>query len=185
MLVAAKCTQCGANIQVDSTHEAGICPHCGTAFITEKAVNNYNNTYVTNNTYNAVTNINGGEVHIHGDSESADQLFQKIKDTIEGADDFSIDVFDGVTGALRKNIETFEKKFPLDARNKEIDVLIHLRQLMSDKNLSQQKLADELGVNQTTVSQWLLGRKKPGYDSILLLYEKFNIVPNLLFGIEN
>ncbi len=60
-----------------------------------------------------------------------------------------------------------------------------LRQLMSDKNLSQQKLADELGVNQTTVSQWLLGRKKPGYDSILLLYEKFNIVPNLLFGIEN
>ncbi len=129
MLVAAKCTQCGANIQVDSTHEAGICPHCGTAFITEKAVNNYNNTYVTNNTYNTVTNINGGEVHIHGDSESADQLFQKIKDTIEGADDFSIDVFDGVTGALRKNIETFEKKFPLDARNKEIDVLIHLRQL--------------------------------------------------------
>ena len=60
-----------------------------------------------------------------------------------------------------------------------------LRQLMSDKNLSQQKLVDELGVNQTTVSQWLLGRKKPGYDSILLLYEKFNIVPNLLFGIEN
>ena len=60
-----------------------------------------------------------------------------------------------------------------------------LRQLMSDKNLSQQKLADELGENHTTVSQWLLGRKKPGYDSILLLYEKFNIVPNLLFGIEN
>ena len=48
MLVAAKCTQCGANIQVDSTHEAGICPHCGTAFITAKAVTNYNTTYVTN-----------------------------------------------------------------------------------------------------------------------------------------
>lgn len=31
---------------------------------------------------------------------------------------------------------------------------------MIDKNLSQQKLADELGVNQTTVSQWLLGKKK-------------------------
>ena len=37
-----------------------------------------------------------------------------------------------------------------------------LRQLMNEKNLSQQKLADVLGVNQTTVSQWLLGRKKPG-----------------------
>ena len=44
--------------------------------------------------------------------------------------------------------------------------------------------ADILGVNQTTVSQWLLGKKKPGYDSILLLYEKFEIEPNLLFGIE-
>lgn len=31
-----------------------------------------------------------------------------------------------------------------------IDVI---KQLMSEKNLSQQKLADELGVNQTTVSQ--------------------------------
>lgn len=61
-----------------------------------------------------------------------------------------------------------------------IDVL---RQLMNDKNLSQQKLADALGVNQTTVSQWLLGRKKPGYDSIALLYEKFGILPNELFGI--
>ena len=63
-----------------------------------------------------------------------------------------------------------------------IDVL---KQLMSEKNLSQQKLADELGVNQTTVSQWLLGRKKPGYDSILLLYEKFGVSPNQLFGIDD
>ena len=56
-----------------------------------------------------------------------------------------------------------------------------LRQLMNEKNLSQQKLADVLGVNQTTVSQWLLGRKKPGYDSIALLYEKFGITPNELY----
>lgn len=61
-----------------------------------------------------------------------------------------------------------------------IDVL---RQLMAERGMSQQKLADALGVNQTTVSQWLLGRKKPGYDSIALLYEKFGIVPNDLFGI--
>ncbi|HIZ09430.1 MAG TPA: helix-turn-helix domain-containing protein [Candidatus Borkfalkia avicola] len=59
-----------------------------------------------------------------------------------------------------------------------------LRQLMNEKNLSQQKLADVLGVNQTTVSQWLLGRKKPGYDSIALLYEKFGITPNELFGVH-
>ena len=55
---------------------------------------------------------------------------------------------------------------------------------MLENNLSQQKFADILGVNQTTISQWLLGKKKPGYDSIKLLYEKFNVEPNLLFGIE-
>lgn len=59
-----------------------------------------------------------------------------------------------------------------------------LKEIMSMNNLSQQKFADILGVNQTTVSQWLLGRKKPGYDSIMLIYEKFDIEPNELFGIE-
>ncbi len=59
-----------------------------------------------------------------------------------------------------------------------------IKQIMLDNNLSQQKLADILGVNQTTISQWLLGNKKPNYDSIKLIYEKFNIEPNVLFGIE-
>lgn len=59
-----------------------------------------------------------------------------------------------------------------------------IKEVMQEKNLSQQAFAEILGINQTTVSQWLLGKKKPGYDSILLLYEKFGIEPNLLFGIE-
>ena len=59
-----------------------------------------------------------------------------------------------------------------------------IKQIMQERGFSQQTFADILGINQTTVSQWLLGRKKPGYDSILLLYEKFGIEPNLLFGIE-
>ena len=59
-----------------------------------------------------------------------------------------------------------------------------IKQLMQDRGLSQQALANILGVNQTTISQWLLGNKKPGYDSIMLLYEKFDIEPNLLFGID-
>lgn len=48
-LVAARCTQCGANIEVDPTKEAGICPNCNTAFIIEKAINNYNVNYNINN----------------------------------------------------------------------------------------------------------------------------------------
>ena len=59
-----------------------------------------------------------------------------------------------------------------------------IKQIMQEKGLSQQEFANILGVNQTTVSQWLLGRKKPGYDSIMAIYEKFDIEPNLLFGIE-
>lgn len=59
-----------------------------------------------------------------------------------------------------------------------------IKELMETRGLSQQKLADLLGVNQTTVSQWLLGKKKPGYDSILALYEAFGIEPNMLFGID-
>lgn len=59
-----------------------------------------------------------------------------------------------------------------------------IKQIMVDQNLSQQKFADMLGVNQTTVSQWLLGKKKPGYDSIKMIYETFGVEPNLLFGIE-
>ena len=59
-----------------------------------------------------------------------------------------------------------------------------LKQVMIENNLSQQKLADILGVNQTTISQGLLGKKKPNYDSIHAIYEKFDIEPNLLFGIE-
>jgi len=52
MLVAAKCTECGAGIEVDDNKEAGICRHCNTAFITQKVINNYN-TYITQN----ITNV--------------------------------------------------------------------------------------------------------------------------------
>ena len=37
-LVPAKCTQCGGQIKVDDSKEAGICKHCGMPFITEKAI---------------------------------------------------------------------------------------------------------------------------------------------------
>lgn len=39
--IAAKCPECGANISVDDTRGAGICEYCGTAFVTEKVINNY------------------------------------------------------------------------------------------------------------------------------------------------
>ncbi len=59
-----------------------------------------------------------------------------------------------------------------------------IKQIMSNNNLSQEGLARIIGVNQTTVSQWLLGRKKPNFDNIMVFYEKFGVTPNEFFGIE-
>ncbi len=59
-----------------------------------------------------------------------------------------------------------------------------IKSIMVEHNLTQQKLADILDVNQTTVGQWLMGKKKPSYDSIMAIYAHFGVTPNELFGIE-
>ena len=61
-LIPAKCTQCGSNIEIDPTKEAGICPYCGTAFVTEKVINNYN-TYVNN-----TNNYSGATINYYGNA---------------------------------------------------------------------------------------------------------------------
>lgn len=67
-LVQAKCTNCGANLEVDNTKEAAICEFCGTPYIVEKAINNYN----------TVNNIQAGVVNIYGGS-SADFVIKAGK----------------------------------------------------------------------------------------------------------
>lgn len=56
-LKPAICTQCGGRIEVDDSKEAGICPSCGTAFITEKVITQY---VTQNNFAGATINIQGG-----------------------------------------------------------------------------------------------------------------------------
>ena len=102
-LVAAKCTQCGASIQVDETKEAGICQYCGTAFITEKVINNYN---ITNNIQveNATFNIAGANVENlllraqqyeeRGDDETAKEYYNRILDIDANHEIAKIKVFD-------------------------------------------------------------------------------------------
>ncbi len=41
-LSRAQCTNCGANLSVDNSKDAAICPFCGTAYIVEKAIQNFN-----------------------------------------------------------------------------------------------------------------------------------------------
>lgn len=74
-LVPAKCTQCGGNIEVDDTHEAGICKFCGTSFVTEKVINNYN---VTNN-------INANVVNFYGGSKNDFEIRAGVLERYNGA----------------------------------------------------------------------------------------------------
>jgi len=59
-LTPAICTQCGAQIEVDSSKEAAICPSCGTAFIVENAIKNYS---ITNNIQAQTIYINYDDSH--------------------------------------------------------------------------------------------------------------------------
>ncbi len=96
-MVAAKCTQCGANIEVDESKEAGICSHCGTAFITEKVINNYtihNHNTVNNNIAHATINVKNGDDAT--DSVKRYRAFLKLGKYIE---------------ALKK-INEMEEKYP-------------------------------------------------------------------------
>lgn len=90
-LVPAICTQCGARLEVDPNCEAAICKYCNTPFITEKAINNYNTTYVTNigHLHADVVNINddssrdsrvkSGETFLKfNDYTSAEEVFSKL-----------------------------------------------------------------------------------------------------------
>lgn len=92
-LVPALCTQCGAKLEIDSSQEAAVCPYCHTPFVTEKAINNYNTTNVTNieNLHADVVNVSdeqsrdnrvkSGETFIMmNDYVSADKIFTKLSE---------------------------------------------------------------------------------------------------------
>jgi len=73
----AICTQCGAQIEVDETKEAGICKNCGTAFITEKAINNYitQNTTVNNTVHNVTENVT--KIILGDEKDEGDDYFKR------------------------------------------------------------------------------------------------------------
>lgn len=68
-IVSAKCTQCGASLEVDVASDAAICPYCHQAFIVENAINNYNVAHA---------DIHADVVNITQDNRpSAEESFQK------------------------------------------------------------------------------------------------------------
>ena len=96
-LVAAKCTNCGSNLQVESTKEAAVCEYCGSAFIVEKAINNYN--------ISRVEHLHADVVQIM-DSDAADNLHRSAMTYLK-------------MDSVKEAAETFEKmrqKYPFDSR---------------------------------------------------------------------
>lgn len=80
-LVDAKCTNCAGVLKVDDSKEAAVCPYCGSAYIVEKAIQNFN---ITNNlsVANATINLNGANIQVgdkfdlEGHLNRAKQAFQ-------------------------------------------------------------------------------------------------------------
>lgn len=60
-----------------------------------------------------------------------------------------------------------------------------IKELRNRQGLSQQKLAELLGVNQTAVSQWERGITTPSSHMLLRLSHIFNIPPNRLLDITD
>lgn len=75
-LVAAQCTNCGAALQVDDTKEAAVCQYCGTPFIVEKAIHNYeiNNQYKIENANIILQDENSVEKRMDAAKQYLEQL---------------------------------------------------------------------------------------------------------------
>lgn len=77
-LVAAQCTNCGAALQVDDAKDAAVCQYCGSAFIVEKAIQNFeiHNSYQISNA-NIIIN---DEKSVENRLAAADKYLNQLND---------------------------------------------------------------------------------------------------------
>ena len=86
-LVQAKCENCGASLEVDNTLKAAICPHCGSAYVVQDAINNYQ--YVTN-----IDNLHADVVNMVDESSSkariaAADAYMQVRDYAKAEAEYS------------------------------------------------------------------------------------------------
>lgn len=70
-LVLAQCTNCSATLEVDASQSAAICPYCGSAYIVDQAISNYNINV------NGNMNVNSATINVNG--LNSDNLLQRAK----------------------------------------------------------------------------------------------------------
>ena len=60
-----------------------------------------------------------------------------------------------------------------------------LKMLRSEKNLTQKQLADILNMQNTAISKYELGERKPDQDTLMKIAEYFNVSTDYLLGNSN
>lgn len=80
-LVNAKCTNCGGTLTVDASKEAAICDFCGSPYIVEKAIQNYN--------YYVTQNIKADNVNVTAKGEAEKERLLHNAETNMGFKDYN------------------------------------------------------------------------------------------------
>lgn len=57
--------------------------------------------------------------------------------------------------------------------------------LREEKGLSQERLADDLGVSHGIISFWETGKREPKLSNLMLIAEYFGVTIDYLAGLEN
>ena len=65
-----------------------------------------------------------------------------------------------------------------------MDIGKRIRELREEKGINQKKLAQEIGVAQSAISQWESGVNEPKASYVLYLAEYFDVTADYLLGRE-
>lgn len=60
--------------------------------------------------------------------------------------------------------------------------LIYLKEILAEKGIKQTFIADKLGVSNTTVSLWVLGRTEPTLTNLMKLSEVLGVDVSILIN---
>ena len=61
-------------------------------------------------------------------------------------------------------------------------IVERLKELMQEQSLTQVKLAENIGLHQSTICTWLSGKKEPSISSLWILADYFNVDIDYLVG---
>ena len=163
-IVECKCTNCGAVLKVDSTHDAAICEFCKTPFIVQKAINNFN---TVNNISDSVVNIYGGN-----SQEKTNLIKRMLMFVEEGKREQALEYSERVLDLDPECAEAYLCKLLIDYNLRNINDLEKLSEpfYQNENYIKIIKYSDELGKKVKQAN--LRVQKEKIYNDALILIEK-------------